>query len=155
MSRTPMKTYLDAGLASAVTRLAASQKRSESAVIADAVRTRFASTSDAAGQAGAETQKRQLNRMEARFDKLLWEVTQTKQTMLLFIRVWLEHNPPLDPEIEDSAAASAEARFERFLDLLTERLTKPVDDDPLDRLEAIASAPQGNGQGSLFEATAP
>lgn len=155
MSRTPMKTYLDASLASAVTRLAASQKRSESAVIADAVRTRFANASDAAGQAGAETQKRQLNRLEARFDKLLWEVTQTKQTMLLFIRVWLEHNPPLDPEVEDSAAASAEARFERFLDLLTERLTKPIEDDPLDRLETKSAPPQANGRGSLFEAIAP
>lgn len=153
MSRTPMKTYLDAGLASAVTRLAASQKRSESAVIADAVRTRFVNASDAAGQAGAETQKRQLNRLEARFDKLLWEVTQTKQTMLLFVRVWLEHNPPLDPEIEDSAAASAEARFERFLDLLTERLSKRAEDDLIDRLE-IASA-SANGQGSLFEAATP
>lgn len=150
MSRTPMKTYLDAGLAQAVTRLAASQKRSESAVIADAVRTRFAIASDAAGQAGSETQKRQLNRLEARFDKLLWEVTQTKQTMLLFVRVWLEHNPPLDPDLEDSAAASAEGRFERFLDLLTERLTKPAEGDLLDRL-----APSANGQGILFEAAAP
>src|SRR5262245_30614842 len=129
MSRAPMKTYLDANLAQAVSRLAASQNRSESAVIADAVTARFANASDAAGQAGAETQKRQLNRLEARFDEVIWELTQTKQAMLLFVRVWLEHNPPLDPEIEDSAAASAEARFERFLDLLTERLTIPEGDD--------------------------
>ena len=155
MSRAPMKTYLDASLAQTVTRLAASQNRSESAVIADAVRARFANASDAAGQAGAETQKRQLNRLEARFDKLVWELTQTKQAMLLFIRVWLEHNPPLDPEIEDSAAASAEARFERFLDLLTERLTKPAEDDLLDRLETSAAAPaSANGQASLFEEAA-
>jgi hypothetical protein len=155
MSRAPMKTYLDAGLAQAVTRLAASQNRSESAVIADAVRARFANASDAAGQAGAETQKRQLNRLEARFDKLLWEVLQTKQTMLLFVRVWLEHNPPLDPEFEDSAAASAEARFERFLDLLADRLTKPVEGDLLDRLASDAAPAQAIGQTSLFdEATA-
>lgn len=153
MSRAPMKTYLDANLAQAVTRLAASQNRSESAVIADAVAARFANASNAAGEAGAATQKRQLNRLEARFDKLVWEVTQTKQAMLLFVRVWLEHNPPLDPEIEDSAAASAEARFERFLDLLTDRLTRPVDEDLLDRLEASATqSPQpANEQASLFE----
>jgi hypothetical protein len=154
-----MKTYLDAGLALAVTRLAASQNRSESAVIADAVAARFANASDAAGQAGADSQKRQLNRLEARFDKLVWELAQTKQATLLFVRVWLEHNPPLDPEIEDSAAASAEARFERFLDLLTERLTKPTGDDPLDRLETstpTAATPHVNGQASLFEeATTP
>ena len=157
MSRAPMKTYLDANLAQAVTRLAASQNRSESAVIADAVAARFANASDAAGQAGADTQKRQLNRLEARFDKLVWELAQTKQAMLLFIRVWLEHNPPLDPEIEDSAAASAEARFERFLDLLTERLTKPAGDDLLDWIETSAppaAPPQSNGQASLFEEAA-
>ena len=159
MSRAPMKTYLDANLAQAVSRLASSQNRSESAVIADAVRTRFANASDAAGQAGAETQKRQLNRLEARFDKMFWELAQTKQAMLLFVRVWLEHNPPLDPEIEESAAASAEARFERFLDLLTERLTKPEGEDLLDRPETPApartpTAAALNGQSSLFEGVA-
>jgi hypothetical protein len=138
-----MKTYLSADLAAAVSRLAASQNRSESAIIADAVRVRFANASDPAMKADGDTQKRQLNRLEARLDKLIWELAQTKQAMLLFVRVWLEHSPPLDPEIEDSAAASAESRFERFLDLLTERLTTPgADGDLLDRLE---TAPSANG----------
>lgn len=145
MSRAPMKTYLDEGLAAAVSRLAAVQNRSESAIIADAVRARFANASDAAGKADGETQKRQLNRLEARFDKLIWDLTQTKQAMLLFVRVWLEHNPPLDPEIEDSAGASAEARFERFLDLLSQRLIAPeADDDLLDRMEAGVEAANGH-----------
>lgn len=136
MSRAPMKTYLDANLAQAVTRLAASQNRSESAVIADAVRARFAIVSDASIKADGDTQKRQLNRLEARIEKLLWEIAQLKQALLLFVRVWLEHNPPLDPEVEEGAAASAESRFERFLDLLTERLTNPgADDDLLQRVE--------------------
>ena len=141
MSRAPMKTYLDEGLAAAVSRLAAVQNRSESAIIADAVRVRFANASDAAGKTDGETQKRQLNRLEARFDKLIWDLTQTKQAMLLFVRVWLEHNPPLDSEIEDSAGASAEARFERFLDLLSQRLIAPdAGDDLLDRLESGGTA---------------
>jgi hypothetical protein len=38
--------------------------------------------------------------------------------MLMFVRVWLEHNPPIDDEIADSLAASAADRFERFLDLV-------------------------------------
>nr|WP_281719658.1 hypothetical protein [Nitrosomonas nitrosa] len=145
MSRAPMKTYLDEGLAAAVARLAAVQNRSESAIIADAVRARFANVSDAAGKADGETQKRQLNRLEARFDKLIWDLTQTKQAMLLFVRVWLEHNPPLDPEIEDSAGASAEARFERFLDLLSQRLIAPeAGDDLLDRVESGVEAANGH-----------
>ncbi|UPT64901.1 MAG: hypothetical protein M0D54_10660 [Hyphomonadaceae bacterium JAD_PAG50586_4] len=145
MSRAPVKTYLDAGLAAAVARLAAVQKRSESAVIADAVRARFAHASDAAGKADGETQKRQLNRLEARFDKLIWDMTQTKQAMLLFVRVWLEHNPPLDPEIEDSAAASAAARFERFLDLLSQRLIAPEPgDDLLDRMDGELQSANGH-----------
>ena len=145
MSRAPMKTYLDEGLAAAVSRLAAVQNRSESAIIADAVRARFASASDAAGKADGETQKRQLNRLEARFDKIIWDLTQTKQAMLLFVRVWLEHNPPLDPEIEDSAGASAEARFERFLDLLSQRLIAPeAGDDLLDRMESGVETANGH-----------
>jgi hypothetical protein len=34
------------------------------------------------------------------------------------VRVWLEHNPPIEEHLEDSAAASAAARFERFLDFI-------------------------------------
>lgn len=148
MSRAPMKTYLDANLAQAVARLAASQNRSESAVIADAVRARFASASDASMKADGETQKRQLNRLEARFDKLLWEVAQLKQALFLFVRVWLEHNPPLDADVEEGAAASAEARFERFLDLLTERLTTPGGDDDLLQRTETATAVNGHTGGA-------
>ena len=46
-----------------------------------------------------------------------------KECLLLFVRVWLEYNPPLDEEIADSAAASAAARFERFLDILMKNLS--------------------------------
>lgn len=38
------------------------------------------------------------------------------------MRIWLEHHPPLDEAEEDAAAASAEARFERFLELVAHGL---------------------------------
>jgi predicted transcriptional regulator len=130
MRAVPMKAYLDPELARAITRIAAAQGRSESAVITDAIRARLASNSDAAFKSEGDTMKRQLNRIEARLDKISWEEAQIKACVLLFIRVWLEHNPPLDAELEDSAAASAEARFARFLDLLANDLTNPgaIDD---------------------------
>lgn len=150
MSRLAMKTYLEGHLATAVARLAASQNRSESAVIADAVRARFANTSTEAGEASGETQKRQLNRLEARVDALHWEIRQTKHAVFLFVRVWLEHNPPLDPEIEDSAAASAQARYERFLDLLTERLGRG-DERPPQRAPSDKERAASMSQTSLFD----
>lgn len=131
MSTVPMKTYLDPELARGVSRTAAAQGRSDSAVIADAIRSRFASDSPDALSAQESTAKRQLGRIESRIDKMIWEQSQVKACLLLFIRVWLEHNPPLEPEVEESAAASAEARFARFLDLLVNDLTAPQGGDDL------------------------
>lgn len=131
----PKKTFIDVDLARQISRIAATQNRSESAVIAEALRARFASDSAEALKAGAGTTRRQLNRIEARLDKIIWEQTQSKACMLLFIRVWLEHNPPLDPEIEDSAAASADARLTRFIELLvTELMSSNGGDELSERL---------------------
>jgi hypothetical protein len=65
---------------------------------------------------------------------MLWEQAQLKECVLLFVRVWLEHNPPIDDDLEESAAASAEARFERFLDLAANGLTSG---QPLGDLSAL------------------
>jgi hypothetical protein len=118
-----VRAYVAPELAEEVTRRAQAQGRSNSSLVGDIIRGSFAGTSEQAKQAETETVKRQLNRLEARLDKLIWEQLQAKECLLLFIRVWLEHNPPLDAELEDSAAVSAEARFDRFLDLLSSTLT--------------------------------
>jgi hypothetical protein len=143
MVMTPVKTFLDPDLAQSVTRLAAAQGRSESAVVAEAVRARFAEEAAPSSKASGETMKRQLNRLEGRIDKLLWEQQQLKESLFLFVRVWLEHNPPIPDDIEESAAASAAARFERFLDLIANGLTSG---HPLGDLGALLdAAPEGNG----------
>ncbi len=123
MTTTAIKTYLEPDLAREVSRLARAQGRSESSIIADAVRSRLASQSEGATRAAGETQKRQLNRVEARLDKMVRDQAVMKECVLLFVRVWLEHNPPIDDELAESAAASAEARFERFLDLVMKGLS--------------------------------
>jgi hypothetical protein len=123
MSTTAIKTYLEPELAREVARQARAQGRSESSIIADAVRLRLAAQSEGATQAAKETQRRQLNRLELRMEKVLRDQAMMKECLLLFVRVWLEYNPPLDEEIADSAAASAAARFERFLDLLLKNLS--------------------------------
>jgi hypothetical protein len=119
-----IKTYLEAEVAREVARIARAQGRSESSLIADAVRATLAKGSDAVARAAAESQTRRLNRIEARLDKLFRDQALMKESLLLFVRVWLEHNPPLDDAIADSAAASAEARFERFLDLASQTLAR-------------------------------
>ncbi|MDX2275433.1 MAG: hypothetical protein NW206_08280 [Hyphomonadaceae bacterium] len=122
MGTTAIKTYLEPDLAREVARLASAQGRSESAIIAESVRMRMAASSPDALQAEEEGVKRQLVRLEARMNKLMWESAQIKECALLFVRIWLEYTPPLDPEHEESAAAIAQARFERFLDLLAGKL---------------------------------
>jgi predicted transcriptional regulator len=104
--------YLPSDLRDKVVRMADAQGRSASSVIVEAVRFRYARKEEAADIGLAH----RVARMEQRLDKAIRDGVMIKESVLLFIRVWLEHNPPLDEHIEESAAASAAARFERFLD---------------------------------------
>ena len=117
MPRKGITVYLPRELEGRVQRMAKEQHRSESSVIADAVKARFERR-----DGSDESARRQVSRVDARLDKSVGELLIVKETLLLFIRVWLEHNPPLDERIEESAAASAEARFERFLDFVAQGL---------------------------------
>ena len=74
-----------------------------------------------------------------------------KETLFVFVRVWLEHNPPIDEALEDSAAASAEARFERFLQMVANALRggRSISGGSVPNSEDATSA------GGDFGATAP
>lgn len=122
MATVAIKAYFDPDIARYVARLAAAQGRSESAIITEAVRLRMASSAEDTIKAEEESIRRQLSRLESRLDKIVWEGAQLKEMVLLFVRVWFEYNPQLDPEQEEDAAASAEARFERFLDIISNGL---------------------------------
>jgi len=116
MPRKGITVYLPKELEAKVERLAFMQHRSASSVIVQAVRARLG---DRSGDDGLEAEIERLSaRMNARFDKTIGEAIILKEIMLLFVRIWLEHNPPLEPELEESAAASAEARQERFMALV-------------------------------------
>lgn len=115
-----VSVYLSRDLHAQVQRLAKQQRRSESSFIAQALKTHL--NAGAAGQTAEENAQRKLSRLDARIDKVLGETLLVKETLLLFIRVWLEHVPPLPEAEEESAAASAEARFERFLDMVAQAL---------------------------------
>ncbi|KAF0182435.1 MAG: CopG family transcriptional regulator [Caulobacteraceae bacterium] len=123
MSTIAVKAYVEPDLARDIARVARAQGRSESSVIAEAIRTRFASFAAGPASAARDTDRRQLGRLEARVDKILRDQAMMKECVLLFVRIWLEHNPPIPEDLADSAAASAEARFHRFLDLLMKGLT--------------------------------
>jgi len=114
MGGTATSVYLPADLRAKVARLADAQARSASSVIVDAVRQKVARSESAGGETIAISHR--VARIEQRLEKVIRDGAMVKESLLLFIRVWLEHNPPLDEAIEESAAASASARFERFLD---------------------------------------
>ena len=112
-----LRTYLEPDLARKVSKLAERQGRSESAFIASAVRAMLASGEEGPARAANDGIKRQLNRIEGELLRISGEQALQRELILTFVQVWLEHNPPLDEEIADSLAASADARLDRFLDL--------------------------------------
>lgn len=119
MARGGITVYLPRDLETRVRKIARDQHRSESSVVAEAVKARFERGDTSAKDESAD---RRLSRVDIRLDKAIGESLIIKEILLLFVRVWLEHNPPIDEEMEESAAASAEARFERFLDFVTQAL---------------------------------
>lgn len=149
MNLTGIRTYLEPDLAREVSRTARAQGRSESSVIAEVLRARFAADSPGAVATSGEAQKRQLNRLETRIDKLQRDQALVKESLFVFVRVWLEHNPPIDDAIVESIAASAEARFERFLDLVAQGLS------PGRSIANGEAAIDGNGHDALATEAAP
>ena len=118
MPRSGITVYLPPALEERIVSLAKERHCSESSLIADAVKARF----DKRVLDTTSNAERERMRTDARLDKAIGEALIMKEVLLLFVRVWLEHNPPLDPSIEESAAASADARFERFLDYVAQGL---------------------------------
>lgn len=118
MPRSGITVYLPPALEERISAIAKERHCSESSLIADAVKARF----DKRVVETTSTSERERMRTDARLDKAIGEALIVKEVLLLFVRVWLEHNPPIDPSIEESAAASADARFERFLDYVAQGL---------------------------------
>lgn len=119
MPRSGVTVYLPKALELRIFAIAKERHCSASSLIADAVKARF-------DRKSAETtgpSERERMRTDARLDKMIGEALIMKEVLLLFVRVWLEHNPPIDPDVEESVAASAEARFERFLDFVARGLS--------------------------------
>jgi hypothetical protein len=119
MARSGVTVYLPKTLELRIFAIAKERHCSASSLITDAVKARFdRKVSETTGPS-----ERERMRTDARLDKVIGEALIMKEVLLLFVRVWLEHNPPIDPDVEESVAASAEARFERFLDLVARGLS--------------------------------
>jgi predicted transcriptional regulator len=112
-----LRTYVEPELARKVSKMAQRQGRSESAFVAAALRAYVAAGAEEPARAAEDSQKRQLGRIEDEVNKVMPELKTQKELLLTFVKVWLEHNPPLDPALEASLSASADARLERFLDI--------------------------------------
>lgn len=120
MPRKGITVYLPPDIEAKVTRLAVDQHRSESSVIAEAVRVRLSARGAEAGPDALLP--RLTGRVDAGFEKSIGELITLKEVLLSFILLWLQHTPQLDESIEDAAADSAEARFQQFLRFVHEGL---------------------------------
>lgn len=144
MPQRGITVYLSRELELRIQRLAIEEHRSTSSMIAEAVRARFERRSGEASSGEAAT-GRQLGRIDARLEKIVGESLITKEIVLLFVRIWLEHNPPLDEKHEAAAAASAEARFERFIRYVATNLA-PGSEALIDTLDAAAQGVHADTQ---------
>ena len=122
MAARKLTVYLPPALNEKVRKAARDQHRSESSIVLEALKARL-ERGEATNAVIEESARRQISRVDARLEKVIGEGLILKEIVLLFIRVWLEHNPPIDESLEESAAASAEARFERFLDFVAQQLS--------------------------------
>ena len=149
MPRGGITVYLPRDLEARIRRIAKDQHRSDSSVVADAVKARY-ERNELTSKAIEETARRQISRVDARLSKAIGETLILKEIVLLFIRVWLEHNPPVDEKLEESAAASAEARFERFLDFVAQALApgKSLAQAETNLVAAEPALPPLNGEAS-------
>lgn len=118
MTKERVTISLDAELAWAVARYARSVGRPQSRVIAEMVRERLSGDAPGVAAATQSSLARRLNRMESRLARIEQDCRRMNECVLVFVRVWLEHNPPLDEDLADSLAASAKARFGRYVDLV-------------------------------------
>lgn len=145
MPRTGITVYLPRQLEERIARIANEERRSASSIVAEAVKAKF----DGRLQDAVAISLRNGAKVEARLDKLIGEILITKEIMLLFVRVWMEHNPPLDPDVEESAAASADARFERFLDFVAQSLAPGRSNASPELITASLDAPAERNGGAL------
>lgn len=118
-SKKKLTVYLEDDLARALDVDARLRGLPVTRAAADAMRRIYLDEKDAAV---ADTVKMRLDRVEKREVVRARELTIVKETLLLFIRVWLEHNPAPDEETLPATHALAERRFQSFLELLAESL---------------------------------
>ncbi|MFT3727846.1 MAG: hypothetical protein QM759_08495 [Terricaulis sp.] len=140
MGGSATSVYLPSDLRAKVDGLASARGCSASSVVVGAVRAALARKEEQTQAISVA----HITRLEARMDKAVRDGALMKETLLLFVRVWLEHNPPLDEQFEESAAASAAARFERFLDYVANSIDSGRSlahfrsDDALDQIQGAA-----------------
>jgi len=116
-------THLGVKLTAIVHRQARLHKCTPSRLIADAVARRFAHDPE---ERAARERDIQFLSVDARLARIIREQTMIKESVLLFVRAWLEHTPPLAEEVAENAAASAQSRFERFCDYVMAALDEPA-----------------------------
>ncbi|MFZ4604200.1 MAG: ribbon-helix-helix protein, CopG family [Caulobacterales bacterium] len=122
MTSRSIRASIPEDLARTLDRIADERDRSLSSLISEALQSQYGSQTPRAQEAATDSTRRQLARIEARLDALVAEKAVLKECLLVFVRIWLEHNPPIPDDIADSVAMSAEARLDHYLKFVAEGL---------------------------------
>ena len=119
MTKAPLSAYLEPKLLDQLEAYAARRRVSKS-VVAEAAIAAFLSPESA--ERDEAVLVRRLDRLTRQVERLERDSTISVEMLALFVRVWLNANPPL-PEPDPAAAESkTRERFERFVRALGQRL---------------------------------
>jgi predicted transcriptional regulator len=116
-----LSAYLERDLMKALAGFAARREQSMS-LIAEAAIASFLSP-DADERREAAIAKR-LDRIDRRLDRLERDVGISIETLALFVRLWLNANPPLPEPAAQAARAKAASRYDHFVAALGRRLSQ-------------------------------
>jgi hypothetical protein len=147
MARGGITVYLPRDLEARVRRVAKDQRRSDSSIVADAVKARYA-PGPITDETLEERARRQITCIDASLSRAIGETLIVKEVLLLFVRVWLDENPMINELPEEAAEPCGEARFERFLFCVAEALAqgKSLAGEEPHLVAAEASSPSVNGE---------
>ena len=119
MTKSPLSAYLEPKLLDQLEAYAARRRVSKS-IVAEAAIASFLSPDSA--ERDEAVLVRRLDRLTRQVERLERDSTIFIEMLALFVRVWLNANPPLPEPDPGAAEAKTRERFERFVRALGQRL---------------------------------
>lgn len=118
-TRRQVTLHLDPAIADALEAEARKRGFNASRAANDALRRALV---DEQGESLGDTVKTRLDRLDKRDAARARELALIKETLLLYVRVWLDYAGPLEARDGPDDEADANARFQDFLQVLAEQM---------------------------------